>query len=97
MHPPHSPYISGATTKRHVLVVDDDADARFLAVEELIEFGFDVTEADDGESAEHQIVARRPDLVILDLGLPGIGGLDVLKWLRADGRAKQLRGESAQR
>jgi DNA-binding response OmpR family regulator len=85
-HSPTSSTIAPTTTtaRRHVLVVDDDADARFLAVEELIEFGFDITEADNGESAERQIAARRPDLVILDLGLPGIGGLDVLKWLRAD-------------
>lgn len=68
-----------------VLVVDDDAEARALAVEELCEFGFAVTEAGDGENAKHQIKTRRPDLVILDLGLPGIDGLDVLRAVRTDG------------
>lgn len=74
-----------APVKRHVLVVDDDDDARLLAAEELVDFGFEVTEAASGEAAQERFTTRRPDLVILDLGLPGIGGLDVLKWLRADG------------
>jgi two-component system phosphate regulon response regulator PhoB len=79
---------NAATTQsraRRVLVVDDDAEARLLAVEELADFGFTVAQASDGESAERQIRTRRPDLVILDLGLPGIDGLDVLKSVRAAG------------
>lgn len=71
------------TRTRRVLVVDDDADARWLAGDALVEHGFEVTEAGDGQEAKVQIEARPPDLVVLDLGLPGIGGLDVLKWLRA--------------
>lgn len=68
---------------RRVLVVDDDPDARWLATDALVEHGFEVSEADDGHRATEQFQGRRPDLVVLDLGLPGIGGLDVLKWLRA--------------
>lgn len=68
---------------RRVLVVDDDPDARWLATEALVEHGFEVSEADDGHGATEQLQGRSPDLVVLDLGLPGIGGLDVLKWLRA--------------
>lgn len=68
---------------RRVLVVDDDVDARWIAGDALVEHGFEVSEAGDGQEAKRHIEARPPDLVLLDLGLPGIGGLEVLKWLRA--------------
>ena len=77
------PFVAPGRPQR-ILVVDDDPDARWLAVEALIEHGFTVTEADDGVAAKTSIETQAPDLVILDLGLPGIGGLDILKWLRRD-------------
>ncbi len=85
MHPQHTTIPGpGADlpVRRRILVVDDDSDARMIVTDELVEFGFDVTEAADGPDAQRQIEQRLPDLVVLDLGLPGIGGLDVLKWLR---------------
>ena len=75
-------HVQAARTRR-VLVVDDDADARWLAADALVEDGFEVSEAEDGHQAQEQFQARSPDLVLLDLGLPGISGLDILKWLRA--------------
>ena len=75
--------VTPPTRPRRVLVVDDDADARWIARDALIEHGFDVTESGDGQGAKTEIEARPPDLVVLDLGIPGIGGLEVLKWLRA--------------
>lgn len=86
------------TRQRRVLVVDDDADARWIAGDALVEHGFDVTEAGNGTEAKAQIEVRPPDLVVLDLGLPGIGGLDILKWLRAtsDVPVIVLTGRSAQ-
>lgn len=70
---------------RRVLVVDDDPDARWIVTGALAEHGFEVGEAGDGHEAMTQYEARHPDLIVLDLGLPGIGGLEVLKWLRASG------------
>ncbi|MGI9594618.1 MAG: response regulator [Acidimicrobiales bacterium] len=67
---------------RRVLIVDDDPDARWIAGDALVEHGFEVTEAGDGSEAVEQFEARRPDLIVLDLGLPVIGGLDVLRSLR---------------
>jgi two-component system, OmpR family, phosphate regulon response regulator PhoB len=53
--------------------------------------GFAVTEAGDGPSALAQIEHDRPDLVVLDLSLPGVGGLDVLRRVReAEGAAALL-------
>ena len=71
-----------------VLVVDDDQRARTVVAWQLEADGYAVTEAGDGAAALAQIEADRPDLVVLDLSLPGIGGLDVLRRVReAEGAA----------
>jgi DNA-binding response OmpR family regulator len=86
---------------RRVLVVDDDADARWLVAEALVEHGFEVSEAEDGHRAQALVEGRSPDLVILDLGLPGISGLDILRWLRTTGDVPVIvltgRGDSSDR
>ncbi len=66
-----------------VLVVDDEpAIQRFLQVA-LSAHGYTVFEADRGEQALDAVRAHRPDLVILDLGLPDIDGIEVTRRLRA--------------
>ena len=64
--------------KKRVLVVDDDRALRHALSTMLDSAGFSISEAGDGVSALAQIQDHRFDLVILDLGLPGIGGLDIL-------------------
>jgi two-component system KDP operon response regulator KdpE len=66
----------------HVLVVDDELQIRRALTTNLRARGFDVDEAVSGEEAL-QVAARvRPDLVVLDLGLPGIDGIEVVHGLR---------------
>lgn len=65
-----------------VLVVDDDAAIRTVVRWQLDDAGFRVVEADDGPSALRRIRDDRPTLVVLDLSLPGLGGLDVLRSVR---------------
>ena len=65
-----------------VLVVDDDAAIRTVVRWQLDDAGFRVVEADDGPSALRRIREDRPTLVVLDLSLPGLGGLDVLRSVR---------------
>jgi DNA-binding response OmpR family regulator len=67
---------------QRVLVVDDEAAIRDLVGSYLRNEGFDVDEAVDGETALARFAERAPDLVVLDLRLPGIGGLDVLREIR---------------
>jgi two-component system phosphate regulon response regulator PhoB len=67
---------------RHILVVDDDHRIRTLLSWQLEAEGFAVRCAADGAEALDRIGRDRPDLVILDLSLPGVGGLDVLRWVR---------------
>ena len=66
-----------------VLVVDDDSAIRTVVRWQLDDVGFRVVEADDGPSALRRIQEDRPALVVLDLSLPGLGGLDVLRSVRA--------------
>ena len=67
---------------QRILVVDDEAAIRELVGSYLRTEGFDVAEAVDGEDALAQIAQRAPDLIVLDLRLPGISGLDVLREIR---------------
>ncbi|HYV96166.1 MAG TPA: response regulator, partial [Gemmatimonadaceae bacterium] len=66
-----------------VLVVDDDVVARTMVVALLRAAGLDVLEAGDGTTALKLAVERRPNLILLDLGLPGMDGFDVCARIRA--------------
>lgn len=69
-------------TGARVLVVDDEpAIRRFLRVS-LSAHGYVVFEASDGQGALSAVVANRPDLIILDLGLPDLDGIEVTRLLR---------------
>lgn len=66
-----------------VLVIEDDEDIRELIRYNLEREGFRVTETATGEEGLVQVRARRPDLILLDLMLPGIQGLEVCRRIRA--------------
>jgi DNA-binding response OmpR family regulator len=67
-----------------VLVVDDEPKIVQLARDYLEHAGFAVLTSADGAAALQLARTRRPDLIVLDLGLPGMDGLDVTKALRAE-------------
>ncbi|HZA75302.1 MAG TPA: response regulator transcription factor [Acidimicrobiales bacterium] len=67
---------------KSVLVVDDEPKIVEVVGDYLRSAGFSVTTAADGEGAVASARARPPDLVLLDLGLPGLDGLDVARELR---------------
>ncbi|MCA1772067.1 MAG: response regulator [Halomonas sp.] len=65
-----------------VLVVDDEPNI-LISLEFLMQqAGFDVVTAEDGEQALAHVQQTKPDLVLLDISLPGISGFDVLERLR---------------
>ena len=66
----------------HVLVVDDDPLTRMMAAEALREGGFTVLEAEDGLNALGLFSERQPDLVLLDVMMPGLSGFEVCQRLR---------------
>jgi len=73
--------------RRRVLVVDDNADNRAVLSGWLTPLGFEVQEAADGESAVAAARTLPPDVVLLDLVMPGIGGLEAATRIRALGLA----------
>jgi CheY-like chemotaxis protein len=67
---------------KRILVVDDDEDVQVLVCRILRDAGFEVDSAHDGATALGGSPGRRPDLVVLDLMMPGIDGWGVLERMR---------------
>lgn len=77
-------------TKKSVLVIDDEKDIRELLLYNLAKEGYDVLTAKTGEEGFDTARTKKPDLVVLDLMLPGIDGLEVCRMLRANASTKHL-------
>jgi two-component system phosphate regulon response regulator PhoB len=73
-----------ADAKRTVLVVEDEEDILALLHFNLIKAGFNAECATHGEEALAAVVGKKPDLILLDLMLPGINGLEICRRVRAD-------------
>jgi len=69
--------------KRKILLVDDDPVLAEIGVENLIAAGFDVVSASNGEDALPLIKKETIDIVVLDIEMPKLNGLSLLKWIRA--------------
>ncbi len=70
----------------HILVVDDEPDIRHLVSEILEDEGYRVTVAEDGETARTEFARRTPDLVLLDIWMPDVDGILLLKeWSAGSG------------
>ncbi|HWX10006.1 MAG TPA: response regulator [Gaiellaceae bacterium] len=67
-----------------VLVADDDDDILLLVTTRLRRDGFEVISARNGEEALALAKERRPAIAVLDIGMPGLDGLEVLERIRAD-------------
>ena len=71
-----------------ILVVDDEKNTGLLYMRELTDQGYEVTIAANGREALEQFLSDRPDLVVLDIRMPGMDGLEVLgRLLSIDRRA----------
>lgn len=73
-----------------VLVVEDHLDTRELLKYNLTSAGFDVATAGDGQSGLDMAAAFRPDIVLLDLMMPGIDGLETCRQLKADASLSRI-------
>lgn len=62
-----------------VHIVDDDPEIRALLETYLIDRGYDATVSKDGESALEWLEAHEPEIILLDLCLPGIGGMELIR------------------
>ena len=73
-----------------ILVVDDYQDAREMYAEYLQFSGFRVAEARNGNEAVEQAFALKPDLILMDLSLPGMDGWEATRRLKADEATKRI-------
>jgi len=84
-----------------VLVVDDEPIVRELVVRYLQREGFETLEANDGDAARGLLEEKTPDLVVLDVMLPGTDGLELCRWIRGRSALPVIlltaRGEEADR
>jgi two-component system phosphate regulon response regulator PhoB len=78
------------TTHQHILVVDDEPDILELIRHNLLRCGFVVSTAASGEEALQRIARQAPHLVVLDLMLPGIDGLEVARRLKTQPRTVNI-------
>jgi CheY-like chemotaxis protein len=78
------------TTQPLILVVDDYQDAREMYAEYLQFSGFRVAEARNGNEAVEQAFALRPDLILMDLSLPGMDGWEATRRLKSDDATKHI-------
>src|SRR5829696_1729258 len=84
-----------------VLVVDDEPIVREVVVRYLEREGHQTLEADDGNVAKRLLESGQPDLVVLDVMLPGTDGLELCRWIRSRSELPVIlltaRGEEADR
>lgn len=78
------------TARPLILVADDNADILGLVKAVLERSGYDVVTVSDGAQALASFEQRKPDLAVLDITMPEIDGLEVLRRLRADSRTSGL-------
>ena len=76
--------MAGVPEHASALIVEDDPQIARLLREILVMSGHDVAEVDDGALAASAVRALRPDVVLLDIGLPNVHGLDVLEDLKGN-------------
>lgn len=77
-------------TYKSILLVDDDLTLREMYAERLKAEGFSVEMAKDGEEALQKVTDLHPNIILLDVMMPKINGLDVLKQLRAQDETKDI-------
>jgi len=79
-----------STDLKRVLLVEDDRFLRRACEKSLRQQGFNVSTAPDGEEALRAIRADPPDLILLDLLMPKVSGLEVLKDLKSDEKTRAI-------
>ena len=75
---------------KKIMVVDDEAGIRNLLFDVLSEEGFLVTLAKDGEDSLKQMRKNKYDLVITDINMPRLGGLELIKRMKREGRKEKI-------
>jgi CheY-like chemotaxis protein len=80
-----------STPKKRILVVDDNPRNLKLAFDVLEDAGYEVVEAVNAEEAQSMIDRNLPDLILMDIALPGMDGLTLTRNIKANERTKHIR------
>jgi two-component system, cell cycle response regulator DivK len=80
-----------STPKKRILVVDDNPRNLKLAFDVLEDAGYEVVEAVNAEEAQSMIDRNLPDLILMDIALPGMDGLTLTRKIKANERTKHIR------
>jgi CheY-like chemotaxis protein len=75
---------------RKILLVEDNEDNRIIYRLTLVHFGYEVIEASDGETGVRLATEIVPDLILMDVSIPGIDGWEATKMLKADERTARV-------
>lgn len=89
-HTPSKPREQQSSQTHTILVVDDETDLLELVRYNLVKEGYEVTCVTSGEEALKAVRKEAPDLVVLDLMLPAVDGLEVCRRLKADARTRDI-------
>ena len=73
-----------------ILVIEDDTFLRELIVQKLLKEGYEIVEAVEGEDGIKKVTEENPDIILLDIILPGIDGFEVLKKIKEDEKVKDI-------
>lgn len=76
--------------REHILVVDDNSISRLALCELLKESGYNVSECDSGNECRRALSRSQPDLILLDVRLPDVNGIDLCRELKADPRTGKV-------
>ncbi|MGH2538339.1 MAG: response regulator [Candidatus Promineifilaceae bacterium] len=75
---------------KRVLAIEDNLTNMILISRVVESEGYELLKADDGSDALELLNRERPDLILLDINIPGIHGLEVVRRIKADGRLSQV-------
>ncbi|MBK26768.1 MAG: DNA-binding response regulator [Halobacteriovorax sp.] len=78
-------------TKAKILIVEDEEDIRDLIHFHLFKSKHQVYEADNGPKAVEEAISKKPDLILLDIMIPGIDGIEVCRQLKANSETKDIK------
>ena len=76
--------------KKKIIIIEDESSLRNILVEKLNLEGFDVLEARNGEEGLDLTLSQKPDLILLDIIMPKMDGITMLKKLRGDSWGKKV-------
>ena len=75
---------------KKILIIDDHGHIRFMVSNRLSKLGFETVSAEDAQNIVHVAIAEKPDLIIMDLMLPGIDGIEATKQLKRNQETEHI-------